>query len=162
MKEEKRLLELGFELPDLTEAPTHQNIKLYGISHILPNRKVKDLLFTASVPTLAGKEHYKGTLGDTLTPEEGYKASQVAAVSALAGMKYALGSLDRIECIVRVFAFIICTPDFIELTHVGNGATDVFQHVLGNRGYHMRADVGMTGIAGGHSIELVMISKFRI
>ena len=163
MDEETRLAELGLALPDLGGlSPSHYNAKLYGSKlQLLPNRKVGDLLFNSAVPTLKDKEFYRGRFGDTLTAEDGYKATQIAAVSGLAAMKYALGNLDRVEQILRVIVFVVCTPEFTDLTRVGNGASDLFRHVFGDRGLHSRVDVGMTGIGRDQSIEMIMISKFR-
>jgi hypothetical protein len=100
MDEEKRLAELGFELPDLGGvSPSYYNAKLYGSEQLLlPNRKVGNLLFNSAVPTLKDREFYRGKFGENLTAEDGYKATQIAAVSGLAAMKYALGSLDRGVC----------------------------------------------------------------
>jgi hypothetical protein len=161
MDEESRLLELGFNLPDLTLSPSHFSQKLYG-AHLIPNRKVGDLLFTACVPNIGSEAYYTGTIGITRTREEGYKASQIAAVSAIAGIKYALRDLDRVKNLIRVFHFTVCSPGFSDLSFVGNGSSHVFHHVFGDRGRHIRVDVGMTGLCGGHSVELVLITQFRV
>lgn len=157
---EERLKGLGHGLPDLATAPTHHNIKLYGLSsHVIPYRQVGCLLFTACVPTLGGRAYHLGTLGKDLSAEQGYEATRIAATSALLGLRYAVRDLERVEQILRVFCFAICTREFRDLTRVAQGAWDVLTDVLGRRGEHVSVPVGMTGISGGHSVELVLTTQ---
>lgn len=160
MTAEERLKALGYDLPDLQTPPTHHNIRLYGVStHVLPFRRVGQLLFTACIPTLGTKAYYQGTLGKDRSAKEGHEAARIAATSGLLGLRYAVKDLDRVEEIVRVYAFIICTPEFRELSYVARGVWDVFTSVLGPRGEHVNVPVGMPGIAGGHCLELVIVSR---
>jgi hypothetical protein len=58
-----------------------------------------------------------------------------------------------------VFCFLIGTPEFPHLGRVAGGVWDVFTQVLGERGEHVLVPVGMPGIAGGHCVELVLVSE---
>lgn len=154
---------LGHELSDLKSPPTHHTVKLYGLSsHVIPYRRVGRLVFTACVPTIGDKGYYQGTLGENRSVEEGYQAARVAAISALLGLRYATEDLERVQQLVRVFCFVICTPEFTGLMRVAEGAWDVLTDVLGSRGGHVRVPVGMTGLAGGHCLELVLTTQVAV
>lgn len=160
---EARLHQLGLPLPALNAAASgiHEfNLRRYGLPRwVVPHRRFGRLLFTASVPTLDGREYHLGVLGPTVTAEEGYEAARIAALSALLKLRGAVGDLDQVSGILRVFCFLIGTPEFPHLGRVASGVWDVFTHVLGRRGEHVLVPVGMPGIAGGHCVELVLVSE---
>lgn len=167
MDELEQLKGLGYELPDLDSAlkmaQTHYNAFQYGISlNVIPYRQVGRLVFSACIPTLSTRNYYLGTLGKNLSAEEGYQAARIAATAGLLGLRYAVKDLGRVEQILRVFAHIVCVPEFRELTRVARGAWDVFTEVLGKRGEHVSVPVGMTGLAGGHCIELILITEVKV
>jgi enamine deaminase RidA (YjgF/YER057c/UK114 family) len=157
------LAELGLPLPapDVAASGIHEfNLRRYGLSRsVVPHRRLGRLLFTASVPTIDGREYYLGVLGRTVTAEQGYEAARIAALSALLKLRGAVGDLDRVSSILRVFCFLIGTPEFAHLGRVASGVRDVFTHVLGPRGKPVLVPVGMPGIAGGHCIELILVSE---
>jgi enamine deaminase RidA (YjgF/YER057c/UK114 family) len=72
-------------------------------------------------------------------------------------MRDALGSLDRIERIVKVLGMVNATPDFDEHPKVINGCSDLFVEILGNRGHHARSAVGMASLPGGITVEIEAI-----
>lgn len=160
---EARLSELGLPLPPLDAAAggIHEfNLRRYGLSRaVVPHRRFGRLLFTASVPTLDGREYHLGVLGRSVTTEEGYEAARIAALSALLKLRGAVGDLDRVSGILRVFCFLIGSPEFAHLGRVASGVWDVFTHVLGRRGEPVLVPIGMPGIAGGHCVELVLVSE---
>jgi hypothetical protein len=157
---EERLAGLGLPVPPLEAAAggIHEfNLRRYGLPRwVVPHRRLGRLLFTASVPTLDGREYHLGVLGQTLTAAEGHEAARIAALSALLKLRGAVGELDRVARVLRVFCFLIGTPGFPHLARVASGVWDVFTHVLQARGEHVLVPVGMPGIAGGHSVELVL------
>jgi enamine deaminase RidA (YjgF/YER057c/UK114 family) len=160
---EARLRELGLPVPSLDAAAggIHEfNLRRYGLPRwVTPHRRLGRLLFTASVPTLDGQEYHLGVLGRSVTAAEGYQAARIAALSALLKLRGAVGGLDRVARILRVFCFLIGTPEFPHLGRVASGVWDVFTHVLGAGGEHVLVPVGMPGIAGGHCVELVLVSE---
>ena len=71
-----------------------------------------------------------------------------------AGIKYAVGDLDKIVAIVRSLNFVVCTPDFTDVNRVSSGATDLFVEVLGQeRGLGGRATIGVTSLSSGVCFE---------
>ena len=74
----------------------------------------------------------KGRLGEGLTIGEGQDAARACALMLIAQMKAALGgSLDRVDRIVKLGAFIASTGDFTDQPKVANGASELMQAVFG-------------------------------
>jgi enamine deaminase RidA (YjgF/YER057c/UK114 family) len=156
MSIEERVQALGIELPDASFPPNEHANEMYD-AHVLPSYQAGSILFLAGqVPMRGTEELYKGRYGVNLTKEDGYQAARLCAVNALADMKYALGSLDRVLHIIRMIAFINATPEFTDHPYVANGASDLFIELFGERGRHARAAIGVTGMASGHSIETLI------
>lgn len=97
----------------------------------------------------------RGRLGDNVSLEEGRKAARLCAISILAQAKAALaGDLDRIVRVLRIGVFVASTPQFIEQHLVANGASDFLVEVLGDRGRHARAAVGMAALPLEAAVEI--------
>ena len=72
-----------------------------------------------------------------------------------------LGSLDRIERIVKVFGMVNAAPDFLEHPKVINGCSDLLVEIFGDIGRHARSAVGMASLPGGITVEIETIVAVR-
>lgn len=118
------------------------------------------LLFLAGhVPMRADGSVIFGKLGSELTTADGYDAARIAALGALATMLEALGSLDHVRRIVRVFGVVNATPDFTEHTAVVNGASDLFGAVFGAAGAHARLAVGVSSLPWNIALEIEVTAE---
>jgi enamine deaminase RidA (YjgF/YER057c/UK114 family) len=150
---EQRVRDLGLEIPDFSATPYYG--PRYG--SMKAHHRVGSLLFLSGhVPEYPdGSILHPGRLGDTLTVEQGYEAARLAGINCLAGIRHAVGSLDRVRGIVRSLCFVTCTPDFHDVHLVSSGATDLFRDVFGEeRGLGGRATVGVTSLARNHCFEI--------
>ena len=95
-----------------------------------------------------------GTLGDDVSLEDGIAAAQRCGVMLIAQMKKALGSLDRVERIVKLGGFVNSTADFTDQPKVVNGASDLMLEVFGEAGKHARAAVGVPALPLGVAVEV--------
>jgi hypothetical protein len=85
---EQRLQKLGIELPPAAPA----------VGDYAPTAIAGSLLMTSGqLPWIAGDLKFKGKIGAELTPEQGYQAFRLSALNAIAQIKAALGSLDRVN-----------------------------------------------------------------
>jgi enamine deaminase RidA (YjgF/YER057c/UK114 family) len=75
-------------------------------------------------------------------------------VMLIAQMKKALGSLDRVERIVKLGAFIASDPHFTEQPKVANGASELMERVFGEAGRHARSAVGVPVLPLGAAVEI--------
>jgi len=95
-----------------------------------------------------------GKLGRELTVEQGYTAARLTALSILGSLKRALGDLDRIERIVKVFGMVNCAPGFNQTPAVINGCSDLLVEVFGEAGRHTRSAVGMAELPFDIPVEI--------
>lgn len=141
-----RLAELGVTLP---EPPQPVASYVGFVRH-------GDLVFVSGqVPLRDGKPTQTGLLGDTVSVEEGMAAARVCAINLLAQVAKACdGDLERIVRCVRLGGFVASTPDFTDHPKVVNGASDFMAEVLGDKGAHARAAVGVAALPLGVSVEV--------
>lgn len=147
-KIEKRLLELGVELPT-PAAPA---------ANYLPFVATEKLLLTSGqLPIKDGKLMAMGLLGRELGTEAGKLAAKWCAVNVLAQARAALGDLEAIKRIVKITVFVASTPDFTEQHLVANGASDFFAAALGDSGRHARSAVGVAALPLNAPVEIEAI-----
>jgi enamine deaminase RidA (YjgF/YER057c/UK114 family) len=99
----------------------------------------------------AGAPDYTGKVGRDLTTAEGYQA---ATINLLGTVRQALGSLDRVTRVVKLFGMVNSTEDFTEQPQVINGASDLLQEVFGRAAVHARSAVGMPQLPRNSCVEV--------
>jgi enamine deaminase RidA (YjgF/YER057c/UK114 family) len=72
----------------------------------------------------------------------------------LAQAKAALGSLDRIEQVVKLGVFINSAGTFTDQPKVANGASELMVAVFGDAGRHARSAVGVPVLPLGAAVEV--------
>jgi enamine deaminase RidA (YjgF/YER057c/UK114 family) len=114
------------------------------------------LFLSGQFPIENGAPKYLGRVGAELSEVEGYAAAQLAALNVLAQIQSALGSLDRLEHLVRVEGHVASVPGWNNAPRVLDGASDLFIDALGDRGRHTRAAFTPPQLPLNHSVELVV------
>lgn len=147
MSAEARLAELGLTLPALRPASGNY------LSYV----QVGKLLFLSG----QGAEPWFGRVGDDLSLEDGQLAARDCMLNLLAQTKAALGSLERVERIVKLLGFVACSDDFRALPSVVNGASDLLVELFGEAGRHARAALGMQALPLGFAVEIEMVVQVR-
>ena len=112
---EQRLRDLDIILPDFGTSG------YYGANYgtMKAHHQVGKLLFLSGhVPEQNGIVVHAGKLGENVSIEQGYAAARLTAINCLAGIKYAIGDLDRVAGIVRTLCFVACTPSFHDVHRV--------------------------------------------
>lgn len=102
-----------------------------------------------------------GKLGQDLDVDAGYAAARRCGVMLLAQMKAALGSLDRVEKVVKLGGFVNSTADFTDQPKVVNGTSDLMEEAFGEAGRHARSAVGVNTLPLGVAVEVDAIVKVR-
>lgn len=150
-KIESKLTKMGLEIP-----PTHP--------YPSPNRtsavQVGNLLFLSGHGT--GRQAMPlnikqvGKVGGTVSEQEAYVCAKSAALCMLASIKKAVGDLDRVRRVVRLYGMVNCAPDFERHMAVIDGASDLFYELWGPEfGQHARAAVGIAGLPRGAVLEIM-------
>ena len=72
-------------------------------------------------------------------------------------MRDALGSLDRVDFVVKLLGMVNAMPDFNDSPKVINGCSDLFVEVFGDAGRHARSAVGHVMLPNQISVEIEAI-----
>lgn len=148
---EARLDELGIVLPP-APAPS-ANYVPWAISG--------NLLFVSGQGPHGPDGTVKGKVGADLTAEEGYEAAWRVGLNLIAQMRAAVGDLDRVVRVVKLFGMVNGAPDFDQQPAVINGASDLMVEVFGDAGRHARSAVGMAALPWGISVEIEAVVEIR-
>ncbi|MFO1255281.1 MAG: RidA family protein [Sphingomonadaceae bacterium] len=151
MSIEARLAELGITLPEAA-APVAAYVPVViagGLAHV-----------SGQVSFVDGALR-KGRLGEDVSLEQGIEAAQGCALMILAQLKAALGSLDRVDRVVKLGCFVNSTADFTDQPKVANGASELMVAVFGDAGKHARAAVGVPSLPLGVAVEVDAIVAVR-
>ena len=98
---------------------------------------------------------YQGKLGRELTVKQGYDAARLTAVNLLLITREAIESLDNVDYILNVDAFVNSTDDFTDQASVINGCSDLLVEIFGKKhGSHTRSAIGTNTLAFGISVEI--------
>ncbi|KUO54134.1 MAG: hypothetical protein APF82_00485 [Sphingomonadales bacterium BRH_c42] len=144
MNIETRLEELGITLPQ-PAAPVASYVPVVvagGFAHV-----------SGQLPFVDGTL-VTGRLGEDVSTEEGMAAARACGLMILAQVKAALGSLERVERVVKLGAFVNSAADFTDQPKVANGASDLMVEVFGDKGRHARAAVGVPALPLGAAVEV--------
>ena len=102
-----------------------------------------------------------GRLGEDVSLEAGQAAAQACALMLLAQVKAALGSLDRVERVVKLGAFINSAGSFTDQPKVANGASELMITAFGEAGRHARSAVGVPVLPLGAAVEIDAVFAVR-
>ena len=151
MSIEQRLAELGITLPE-PAAPVAAYVPVViagGLAHV------------SGQVSIVGGQLLKGRLGEGLGLEQGVEGAQACGLMILAQLKAALGSLDRVERVVKLGAFVNSSADFTDQPKVANGASELMVEVFGDAGKHARSAVGVPSLPLGVAVEVDAIVAVR-
>jgi enamine deaminase RidA (YjgF/YER057c/UK114 family) len=104
---------------------------------------------------------YKGKVPSIVPLEEAKKAAALCAANILRLIRQEVGSLERVERILKLTGFVNSDPDFTEHHLVINGASQLLVDVFGDNGWHARSAVGMAALPLGASVEVEAIVKLK-
>ena len=115
---------------------------------------------SGQLPFIDGKL-VTGRLGEDVSTEDGQAAARACGLMFLAQLQAALGSLDRIEQVVKLGAFISSTSNFTDQPKVANGASELMAEVFGDAGKHARSAVGVPVLPLGAAVEVDAIVALK-
>jgi enamine deaminase RidA (YjgF/YER057c/UK114 family) len=148
MSAEARLAQLKITLPPPPKP----------VGNYVPYRIGGGLLFLSGAgPRNADGSILIGKVGGAVTVEQAYQGARLCGLSLLANMRDALGSLDRVDTVLKVLGMVNGVPEFGEQPKVINGCTDLFVEVFGDNGRPARSAVGMGSLPGNMSVEVEAI-----
>ena len=149
MSAEERLKALGLELPPPPEP----------VANYVTNMVVDRYLYVSGHgPAPLDGAKLTGKVGEDLDIDEGYVAARQTGLSILSTVRASLGSLDRVERVVKLLGMVNAAPDFLDHPRVINGCSDLFVEVFGEEhGRASRSAVGMGSLPGAIATEIEAI-----
>jgi len=152
MKPETILIEPKLKLP---EPPLPRGNYMAAVQH-------DSLLFiSGQFPLINGQLAYRGKLGRDLDVADGYQAARLCAMNTLAHIQKTLMSLDSIIGIARLEGYLQTVVGFQEHAKVLDGASDLFNQILGARGAHTRAVFGVGSLPFDAPMEIVITARIK-
>jgi len=96
-----------------------------------------------------------GRIGVDMDVEAGKLAARQVGLAILATLKANLGSLDKIDRVVKVLGMVNATQDFERHPYVINGCSELFLEVWGpEKGVGVRSAVGMGTLPDNIPVEI--------
>ena len=152
MAADARIAELGLILPPPPKPG----------GNYVPWRIGGGVLYLSGVgPRLPDGTSMTGKVGSVISIEQGYVTARQCGLNLLSNMRAALGSLDRVDTILKVLGMVNAIPEFQDHPKVINGCTDLFVEVFGENGRPARSAVGMGSLPGNISTEVEAIVLLR-
>lgn len=147
MTVEALLAQKGLTLPDPPAAG----------GNYIPAKTIGSVVYLSGVISKDASGVITGTVGLDRTIEEGYAAAQTCCLAHLAVLKQHLGSLDLIKEVIGVNGYVNAAPGFPDPPRVINGFSDLLVELLGDRGRHVRAAIGVSSLPRNALVEVQMV-----
>lgn len=148
MSAEARLKALGIVLPET----------IVPVATYVPYRLHADTLYLSGQGPRRKEGGYEtGIVGKDVTVEAAYQHARTVGLGILATARQALGSLDRIDYVVKLLGMVNAVPGFGSQPQVINGCSDLLVEVFGSAGRHARSAVGMGSLPNNMTIEIEAI-----
>lgn len=146
MTAEARVAELKLELPP---AP-----KPGGIYH--PVLIVGNLaIVSGHGPVRADGTMMTGKVGEAVSEADAHRAARQVGLTMLSTLRRELGSLDRIQRLVKTLGMVNATPDFGNHPQVINGFSNLMVEIWGDvNGKGARSAVGMGSLPANITVEV--------
>jgi enamine deaminase RidA (YjgF/YER057c/UK114 family) len=141
---DRKLEELGLTLPQAA-AP---------VASYVPTVLANGMLHISGQLPFKDGQLVTGRVGDGVSLEDAQDAAKLCALMLVAQMKAALGTLGRVERIVKLGVFVNSTGDFTDQPKVANGASDLMVALFGEAGKHARSAVGVPVLPLGAAVEI--------
>ena len=153
MSADARLAELGIELP-----PAPKPVGVYK-----PALIVGDMVYMSGHgPLKSDGTLIQGRVGADMDQQAGYDAAKQTGLAMLATLQSHLGSLDKIDRVVKILGLVRCTDEFDQQPAVINGCSELFKAVFGeDEGVGTRSALGTNALPGGIAVEIEAILKLK-
>ena len=153
MSAEARVAELNLEFPPPP--------KPGGIYH--PVVIVGNLAYVSGHgPMRTDGSMITGKVGVTMSELEAQQAARQVGLTMLATLRRELGSLDRIERLIKTLGMVNAAPDFATHPQVINGFSNLMVEIWGDvNGKGARSAVGMGSLPGNIAVEVEAIFELK-
>jgi enamine deaminase RidA (YjgF/YER057c/UK114 family) len=152
MNADVRIEELKLELP-----PAPKPAGVY--SPVVQDGSI--LYVSGHGPNLPDGGMICGKVGSDLTEEQGKHAARQVGLTILATLRAQLGSLDRVDRVLKVLGMVNAAPNFQRHPQVINGFSELMVDVFGEDARAARSAVGMGSLPGNIAVEIECIVRIK-
>ena len=124
------------------------------VAAYVPTVLAGNLLYIPGQVSFQDGKLMTGRLGEDRDLEYGYAAARACGIMLLAQINKALGSLHRVDRIVKLGVFVNSAGSFTDQPKVANGASELMEQVFGEAGRHARSAVGVPALPLGAAVEI--------
>ena len=145
---EKRLRELGLTLP-VAAVPSFNYVPVTlhdGVAWV-----------AGQLPKVGDDVLVKGKVGAEVSLEVARGEARICILQGLACLRQALGTLDRVERVLKVTGFVASAPGFNAQPKVIDAASDLLVEVFGDAGRHARSAVGVAELPRNTCVEIELV-----
>lgn len=147
----KKTAELGIALPAAV-TPAFQYV---------PVTIHERLAFVSGQLPRQGETFVTGKVGGEVDVEQARQAARLCILQGLACLNQALGSLDKVDRIVKITGFVASAPNFNQQPKVIDAASELLVQIFGEAGRHARSAVGVAELPRNVAVEIEMIVGLR-
>lgn len=116
------------------------------------------LYVSGQIPRVDDRVVITGSAGDGVDLSQAQLAAKICAMRALALLQRTLGSLDKVQAILKINVYVQSARAFTQQSEVADGASEILHTVLGPRGAHTRTSVGVYQLPKNATVELDLIA----
>jgi enamine deaminase RidA (YjgF/YER057c/UK114 family) len=148
MNPEARLAKLGLTLPAAAvPAFNYVPVAVWGnVAHV-----------SGQLPKVENEVRVQGKVGAEVSVQEAQESARTCILQGLACLKEHLGSLDRIERILKVTGYVQSAPGFAEQPRVIDAASELLVQLFGEPGRHARSAVGVAELPRHSPVEIELV-----
>ena len=149
---DEKLKVLGIELPDAA-SPSFNYVPVTlhnGVAYV-----------SGQMPKIDGEVRVFGKAGAEVDLETARDQARVCILQGLACLRDAIGSLDKVERILKINGYVASAPGFNAQPKVLDAASDLLAEIFGEIGRHARAAVGVAELPRNAVVEIEMTVAYR-
>jgi enamine deaminase RidA (YjgF/YER057c/UK114 family) len=142
---ERKLAELGLHLPEAAKPSfLYVSVVVHGnVAYV-----------SGQLPKVGGDVWTTGKVGAEVSTDDAKEAARICVLQALAVLREALGSLDRVERVLKVNGYVASAPGFDQQPTVIDAASELLVQVFGEAGRHARAAIGVAELPRNSPVEI--------
>lgn len=121
-----------------------------------PALVVGNLCYTSGhLPIKGDGSLFLGSVGHHVDVETAQEAARQAGLAILATLRTELGTLNRIERLVKLLGMVQCTDNFTQQPLVMNGCSQLMADIFGaDHGIGARSAIGVNALPAGVTVEV--------
>ncbi len=134
MSPDQRLTQLGIELPP----PANP-----GFDYVPLTIHHGTLYLSGQIAKVDGEIRTRGRVGEDISLQQGKEVMRICALQGLAWLRDELGSLNRVQRVLRMNYYICCVEGFGQMSEIADVSSGLFIDIFGDAGRHARSVLGV-------------------